>query len=500
MMPSLPRRALCALMSLALVLGSQAARAEGLPELGDSSAAAFSPHAERKVGEQIFNDVRTREPTYVSDPEIGSYLNAVGGRMAAQVPGGIADFTGPRGFEFFALRDATLNAFAMPGGYIGVHTGLLLSAQSESELASVLAHEISHVTQRHIARSFNASGMSQMAMLLALAVAIMAARSNPDVAMGAAMAGQAAAIQNKLNYSRDFEREADRVGVQLLERSGFDVRAMPSFFNRMLKFGALYDNNAPAYLRTHPLTTERIAAIEDRIAVAPPRPVGDSLEFLLVRAKVRVLSMPAREAIAEFTSRLRAAEPIETLVARYGLTRAHLADGELAQAAAEAAQVARLAREQRQRSPMLDTLQAEIRLAQGHVGEAVALLDNAVAHYPREPAINYLAMDAYLRAGRNDDALRLSREYLTVNPDDPLMHAAQAKTYARLNRPLEEHRAQAESYLLLGQLPRAIEQLELAQRANAGGFHENAQVDARLRELKARHLEQMKASRRDPGS
>lgn len=490
------RQRSCALaLSVLLALPSPAVFAEGLPELGDDSQTRFSPQMERKVGEQIFNEIRTREPSYVADPEVRAYLNQLGSRLSALVDGGTSEVTGATGFEFFALRDPTLNAFAMPGGYIGVHTGLVLSAQSESELASVLAHEVSHVTQHHIGRSMTTAGIGQMAMLLSLAVAILAARSNPDMAMGAAMAGQAAGIQSKLNYSRDFEREADRIGLQLLDRAGFDARAMPLFFNRMLKAGSLYDNSAPAYLRTHPLTTERISAIEDRIEGRNFKFVPDSLEFQLVRAKLRAAAGLPRDAIGEFEGRLKDAAPRDMLVARYGLARAHLLDGDDLSAAAQWREVQRAAKAQKLSSPMLDILSAELLMRQRDMAGAANLLLNSRAHYPQDRAINYLLIDACLAAGRAEEALKLSREDLHLFPNDPQMHALQAKTYSSLGQRMLQHQAQAESYLLLGQLPQAILQLELAQKADDGNFYEHSQVDVRLQELKKRQFEEMKAKR-----
>ncbi len=489
------RRLVAACASVLVLIAPPGARAEGLPELGDTSQGSFSPAVERKVGEQIFNDIRTREPSYVADPEVAAYLNRLGGRLSAHIGGGTAEVASARGFEFFALRDATLNAFAMPGGYIGVHTGLIQTAQSESELASVLAHEICHVTQHHIGRSINSGGMGQMAMIAALAVAIMAARSNPDVAMGAAMAGQAAAIQTKLNYSRDFEREADRIGVQLLERAGFDPRAMPIFFNRMLKFGSLYENNAPAYLRTHPLTTERIAAIEDRIEGRSFKFVEDSIEFQLVRAKLRVASATPRDAITDFESRLKDATPREILVIRYGLVRAYLAEGDDALATKQMKLLEKTVSGLKIASPMLDTLSAELQLRHRNTAGAIATLKASRAHYPQDPAVNYLLVDALLTAGRGNDALEVTTDYLLAFSSDPQMHALQAKTYAQLGRRAQHHRAQAESYVLLGQLPLALQQLEIGEKANDGNFYEHSQIEARLRELKLRMLELMRERR-----
>ena len=157
---------------------------EGLPSLGEASQLDFSPQMEKKIGEEAMNDIRLHEPSYIDDPEINGYLSRLVGRLALNLEKG-----SQQTFEVFALRDPMLNAFAMPGGYIGVHTALILAAQSESELASVLAHEVSHVTQHHLARQIGVQQQSQMASLLALAVGVLAARSRPDLAMGAMVGG-----------------------------------------------------------------------------------------------------------------------------------------------------------------------------------------------------------------------------------------------------------------------------------------------------------------------
>ena len=459
--------------------------AEGLPDLGESAQTEFSPAAERRIGEAIMHDIR-RDPAWLDDPEVSAYLNRLGNRLAAQ------STESRQEFEFFALKDSTLNAFAMPGGYIGVHTGLILAAASESELASVLAHEISHVTQRHLARLMNKAGQGQISSMLALAVAILAARSSPDLAVGAAMAGQGAAIQNQLNYSRDFERVADRIGLGLLERSGFDIRGMSGFFERLQKFGRLYENNAPGYLRTHPLTTERLADMGNRIQSRPYRQAADSLEFQLVRAKLRAQLGTPRDAVVEFETRLRERSfPGAESAERYGLTQARLRDGNIAGAERELAELRRL----KAQSPMIETLAAQLRLKQGDVAGAVKILREAQPRYPQERAIAYGLLETLLEGGQAQEALKLSEEDLLIYPSDARVHALQSKTYARLGKRLQQHRAQAESYLLLGQLPLAVEQMELAQKSGDGNFYEQSRVDARLRELKLRLAEEAKQAK-----
>lgn len=261
------------------------ATADDLPNLGDVSQNAMSPLEENKLGEQIMLDIR-QDPSYFDDPEVTEYLNNLGYRLVSASPDNTLDF------HFFTIRDNTLNAFALPGGYIGVHTGLIVAAQSESELASVLAHEIGHVVQHHLARMLARQQQNTLPTMAALAVAVLAARSNPQVSQAAMATAQAASVQTQLDFTREHEREADRVGLQILSKAGFDTRAMPAFFERLQRASRLYENNAPTYLRTHPLTSERIADIDNRVAEMPYKQVRDSLDFQLLRAKLHALFTP----------------------------------------------------------------------------------------------------------------------------------------------------------------------------------------------------------------
>ena len=472
------------ILALGMAVVSPLSIAEGLPDLGEAAQSEFSPATERRIGESVMLEIR-RDPAYLDDPEIISYLNRLGNRLASQSQ------DNRQAFEFFVLSDPTLNAFAMPGGFIGVHTGLLLAAESESELASVLAHEISHVTQRHMARLINKAGQGQVASLLSLAVAILAARSSPDLAIGAAMVGQGAAIQNQLNYSRDFEREADRVGLDLLERSDFDIRDMGAFFERMQKYSRLYEskNSAPGYLRTHPLTTERLADMGNRIQGRSYKQVSDSLDFQLVRAKLRAQEGSPRDAVAEFETRLvdRSFAGREAAV-RYGLAQALLRDGKPAAAEKEVRELRRL----KAVSPMIETLDAELHLKHGDVLGALKILRSAQPRFPQQRAIAYALVDVLLEARLPDEAIKFTEDDLVSYPSDTKMHALQAKTYAMLGRRLQQHRAQAEAYALLGLLPAAVEQLELAQKSGDGNFYEYSLVDSRLREMKKRIADEAK--------
>lgn len=462
-----------------------AVMADGLPDLGEAAQADLTPAMEKRIGESTMRDIRLHEPSYMDDPEISGYINRLGSRLVAQ------SSAAGQSFEFFVLKDSTINAFAMPGGYIGVHTGLILAAQSESELASVLAHEISHVTQHHLARQVGLQSQAQLPMLLSLAVAILAARSHSDVSAGAMMAGQAAGIQHQLSYSRDFEREADRVGLQLLERVGFDVRGMASFFVRLQKNGRLYENNAPSYLLTHPLTTERIADIENRIQAMPYKQVPDALDFLLVRAKLQAGEGAPADAVTEFASQVKEHKFSNEIAARYGLAYAQWRAKNTIGAEQELDEL----RRQKASSAMIEGLAVELCMSRKDAPCALKILRPAIVRYPQERSLAYAQVDALLAAGQPQEALRATVDDLQMYPSDLRMHGLQAKTYAALGKRLLQHRAQAEVYVLQGQLLPAIEQLQLAQKADDGDFYEHSTVDSRLRELKQRQAQEAKEAK-----
>src|SRR5574343_694637 len=298
---------------LAITLAAQPLRAENLPELGDVASDDLSLATEKKVGQQIMHEIRWREPAYLDDADIEVYLNQLGGRLVA-----VSSDPGI-GFQFFAINDPSINAFAMPGGFIGVHTGLILTAQTESELAGVLGHEISHVTQRHIARQVFQSKQLGMASMMAMALALLAARSSGQAAGAAVVSTQAGAISAQLAFSRDFEREADRQGFDILRKAGFDVRGMADFFERLQKSVRLYENNATVYLRTHPLTGERLTDMQNREQAVTYRQVTDSADFQMVRAKVRAMQGIPAEAVKDMETLLREKKFASEPAIRYGL-------------------------------------------------------------------------------------------------------------------------------------------------------------------------------------
>ncbi|HEU0202867.1 MAG TPA: M48 family metalloprotease [Burkholderiaceae bacterium] len=471
------------------------AQSQELPSLGDVAGDDLSPANERKLGEAIMRQV-WRDPAYLPDPDTADYLQWLGYRLVSSSPARHMDF------NFFAVRDRMLNAFALPGGFIGVHSGLVLAAQNESELAAVVSHEIGHVEQRHIARMIAKQRESTALAIGALLLALLAARSGSSSsgqATEAALAvGQAAAIQQQLNFSREAEREADRVGFQILVDAGFDPTAMATFFGRMQQGTRIYESAAPAYLRTHPLTVERMGDIQTRVSEARRRPRADSLDFQLVRARLRVLqddsAQGLRETRAFFQGQLQNRTASSEVATYYGLALTHLRLNDPA-AAVEAANKAR--QTARAASPMLDKLYSQVRFAAAKTPqereEALKLAREATARYPisRLTTLNYVEL--LQNANQHEQAVAFLRDQLALPRSEPKYYELLARSYSSLNRRTLQHQATAEVYALLGALPAAVEQLQIARRAADADFYTLSEVDARLRQL----TQELKESREE---
>jgi predicted Zn-dependent protease len=460
------------LLYIGLCAWSLLCRADGLPDLGDTSQETMSPQQERKIGEQSMFEIRS-DKDYLDDAEVNDYLNQLGYQLVSNSnePG--------QEFEFFALNDNSINAFALPGGFIGVNTGLILMAQSESELASVLGHEIAHVTQHHLARMVAGQKIDSMAAIAGLAVAILAARSNPQASQAAMVGMQAGSIQRQLNFTRVHEQEADRIGLTTLQKAGFDTHAMPIFFERLQKSTRLLDNNMPSYLRTHPVTSERIADVANRVQQTPYRLVADNLNFQLVRAKLRATQKNSQEAVNYFKSAIGEQKHGNQTAQRYGLVLALLRGGQAARATQEFAPLQTLVSQ----NPMIATLSGQIRRANKNTTNITEFYRSATENFPQHRALAYDYIELLLEANRFEDALKLLNEQVIAHPNDLRLYELQARNYAALGKRQEEHHALAYTYILRGNLHNAIEQLDLAKRAGTN-FHELSIIESELKQFK----------------
>ncbi len=474
--------------------------AQNLPSLGDTERESLSPQMERKLGEQIMRDIR-RDRDYLDDDPVLEYLNNFGTSLLAAHP----EARGEAGYDFFffPVRDPMLNAFALPGGFIGVHSALVLAAQNESELASVLSHEIGHVSQRHIARMLGRQKQDALIPLAAALLAALAVRGSPDTSAALLMGGQGMALQRQLNFSRDAEREADRIGLQILREAGYDTSGMISFFARMQNATRSYSDSAPAYLRSHPMTTERIADIQARTRDLRYKQRADSIDFHLARARLRVLQDPSsqglREAGVAFDNQLQQKARLPVMAAKYGQAFIALRQGNAAKAQTllqESIAAANGASTPVQ-SPMIASMAIDIRLAANDAPGAVKEADAARMKYPVSRGIARQYADALIRNGRHDDAINYLRDQAQLYRQDAKLQNLLAHAYAAQGKQALQHLALAEAYAINGSMPAAIDQLGIARRAGDASFYDQAVIDAREREFKSRWLDEMKEGQRE---
>ena len=457
----------CALFAVPLL-----ALADGLPDLGDVSQEIISPQTERQIGEQSMLRIRS-EKDYLDDPELTDYLNSLGGRLVSNSP------EPGDTFEFFAINDDSINAFALPGGFVGVNTGLIELAQTESQLASVLSHEIAHVTQHHYARMVSGTRYDSLAALATLAVAILAARNSPQAATAGIVGAQAGAVQHQLNFTRQNEQEADRIGLGILEKSGFDTRAMPAFFERMQKATQLMEGNTPSYLRTHPVTHERIAEVENRVQQIPYHLVPDSLDFQLMRARITARQMIPQEAVTFFDAALGEKKYGNPIAHRYGLVLALLRNNQPQRAKQEFAILQR----QAPLDATIATLGGRIAQLDKPDKDIIAYYSNALINFPEHHALIYDYAEVLLQDQRYKDALKLLDDQVNKDGNDPKLYDLEARAYAALGKPQEEHHMLAYYRILHGDLMGAIEQLELAKQSGTD-YYQLSSIETELKQYR----------------
>ena len=489
------QRLLAALLAASLAVAPTLparAQIENLPRLGDASGDELSVLGERRLGESIMRQIR-RDAAYLDDAEVVDYLNRFAAPlMAAPAAGGLD-------FEFFAIADGSINAFALPGGFIGVNTGLVIAAESESELATVLAHEIGHVTQRHIARMLAQQRQLSMVSLATIVLALLAARSSPQAAMGGVLLGDQVARGGMMSFSREAEREADRVGFEIMRQAGFDTQATVSFFMRLQQASRFYENNAPAYMRTHPLTGERIGDMQLRIRDSRYRQRPDSLEFQLLRARLRATvddSSEGRKTARGVAEQRVRESPREGPAPWYGLASIAAAQRDWAQVDAALEQAQALAGGPH---PYFEQLAARARLQAGDARGAVERATRALARFPDSRALARLRGEALIASGRSAEAARLLQDDLVTWRADARLWQLLSQAWGDQGRRADAHRAAAERYVLLGSPMAAVDQLRRAQKVDDTDFYTASTIDARLRQLEPDALREFEELRQQGG-
>jgi predicted Zn-dependent protease len=490
-----------------------------LPALGESVSEDVTIGAERRLGEQVMRLVR-RDLDYLDDPLLVEYVGSLWSPLvtAARRRGEIGpDIDAAFAWEAFLVRDRSVNAFALPGGYVGVYLGMLAMTGSRDELASVLAHELAHVTQRHIARNMVNSSRQSLVGAAAMLLGLLAASrsGSGDMAQAAVMSGQAAMLQGQLNFTRDMEREADRIGWNVFSAAGYAPEGVAQIFERMDQVGRLTDSNAYPYLRSHPLTIERIGEARSRLDGAPraatPQGSPGVLAHGLMRARARVLMDTTVNGLrrTQASEASAGASPADRLAAHYAgaLASLMLREPARAQAPLEAARalVSAGPQDDAVARHAVQLLTAQWHLARNEPARAITVLDTDTAPSRAQLLLRAQASLDAARAGGARDDLRRQTETLQTwvaeHRDDALAWGQLAQCAQVLGLRLRAVRAEAEARAAVGDLTGAIDRLRAGQRLARSGeapdFIESSIIDARARELEALRRQLAADSRRN---
>jgi len=442
-----------------------------LPDFGSSADRVISSAQERRLGKEFMKSVRRALPV-IDDPLLTDYLENLGNRLVA------ASATGGGRYNFFLIEKPTINAFAGPDGHIGIFSGLVLAGENEGELAAVMAHEIAHVTQRHLIRSFEDQKRSSIPATAALiAAAILGAQVDADLGVAAVAGIQAAAVQRRINFTREHEKEADRIGIATLAAAGFDPYAMPGFFERLARASRIHEISAPEFLRTHPVTSGRTADALGRADGYGHKQRPDALRFHLVRARLRERSFSnARQAITRFRSQLKSKRYRNETAVRYGYALG-LARGNRIRAA-RAVVDGLLARHPNQAEFII--LGAQLDAKTGAGGRAIKTLQTAVGLRPSNIPLRVAYADLLMASGHPARALKTLEDIACRRPGKALIYQKMSDAALKSGKRAATHRYRAEKSYAEGDLETAIRQFEIALRQPGLSYHDAAGIQARL--------------------
>jgi predicted Zn-dependent protease len=463
------------LLALAACLVTATAGADphrNLPDIGSPADAVFTRSQADAIGRSVLHQLRTAG-SVLEDPEVADYIMTLGTRIASYA------HEGTLRFEFFVVNDDVINAFALPGGYVGINTGLITATRSESELAGVLAHEIAHVTQKHIARRISATGKTSILATAAVLAAIMLGAGG-DVVPAAIMSAQGLAMQEQINYTRANEYEADRVGLHFLAQAGFDPMGMPSFFETLSRDSGSPGSRAPEFLQTHPLSSARIAETRNRAERTEVIEIDETPAYALMRARIRALNArSADDALARFQADLEREGKHASPATRYGWSLALSRAGRYDEAVPV---LERLLAEDGATVVFHSGLGEALVLA-GRRDEGLAVFDQAARLFPRNRPLTVRYAEALIRTGYHDEAHALLLDlFNNVRPTPPQVRLI-ANTADAAGLGAEALYYMSEYHLLTGQLPMALEKLRLALQEPDLQPWQRSRFEARIAEL-----------------
>lgn len=454
-----------------------------LPDIGDPAGALLTPTDEHDLGKSLYLSLQ-KSGDLLDDSLVNAYIQGLGERLLSSADsGGLL-------YHFFVVNDGSINAFAAPGGYIGVFTGLIEFADTEDELAAVMAHEIGHIIQHHMARTFAAAEQFSVPLAVAILSAVLLARGGNSQATDAALfGGLAGSAQQRINFTRANEKEADRVGIGILGNAGFDPHYMAEFFSRLQRESRYYGEQAPEFLRTHPVNSNRVAdALGRADAWGKPRN-PDPQVFELMRMRVKVLNAPdSRKLLAQLRDREDAGDARRQIAIRYGEA---LLLNDIGQYQDASLILDSLMADDALRVPYY-LARAESALALDQADAARESLRQGLKLYPGDHALTLALARASLAADAADDAYRLLQTHHREGNSDIDTWTLLATAASRSGHRVAAHEAQAEKYLLEDNRELAIQQLKQAQRAATGDFYARSRIASRLHELETADKEDKK--------
>ena len=442
-----------------------------LPDLGDSGLATMTPAQEKRTGGTVMRNLR-RAGLIVDDPLLTDYLNQLGYTLLSH-----HDKDNQTQFTFFLVNDPGINAFALPGGYIGINYGLIRETESESELASVIAHEIAHVTQRHYARAYGTSSQSELPILAAIIAAIVLGSQGSELGQAALASVAAASAQSQINFTRQNEYEADRIGIGILAEAGYDPEKMANFFEKLDRESRIYGVNVPEFLRTHPVNENRIADARSRARLLPKSNATDSLNYHLMRQRIVALaSRDKQRSEKQFEEEITNKQGNALTASRYGYVLNLMRLEKYDQANTE---ISKLLKENPHSIAFL-LAKAEIEFSSKNIDAAFNTYKQALKLYPSNPSITYDYISSLLKAKKFQQAETLLSDFLKEPANNPEFYKFLAETKSALKQSAQSHEAMAEYYYQTGQFHQAIDQINLALKSDSADFYTTSRLEARL--------------------
>ncbi len=474
----------CVLLYLSTLFNPIVAQQINLPDIGDSGAALITLEQEQKTGEAVLRNIR-RAGGLIEDPVLVDYINRLGHQLVA------ASNDTKYGFHFFIINDPSINAFALPGGYIGVHYGLFLAMRSESELAAVLAHEIAHVTQRHHVRSYEASKYSNTQILAAIIAAIILGGNNPEIGEAAIATAIAGSSQTQINFTRSNELESDRIGISLLADAGFNPNSMAETFQVLADSARLFGPQAPEFLLTHPVSSTRLADARNRANALPQHNTLSPLQYHLARTKLRVsTSTNINDTLKAFEQNLKTGSYLNRKAEMYGYALVLIEKENYK----KAAKLVMLLNKSNPNSIAFKLLQSKLEFRSGKTKSALTLLENALLLYPSNPILTENYVELLLQANKPKQARSILQTFLRQPAPNPRFYKLLSNAENKLNNTVGAHEALAHFYYDMGLTHSAIEQINIALKDSKIDFYTSSRLESRLKELEQEQIELEKIS------